>query len=393
MTLANDAQRYYTRFDLRGEVTSAVGEKTVLQFSKEPYLEVTESQFGEVKARPFAYRDMFPLIPGEFRFRLVLKNKARSEYTLFETEIAVPDESTEAIALMTPVLLRGVGEASGSQPDLHRTYQLGSAVLEPNARRAYAIGEAVLVYVPVENATERHRLSFRVLSVDGTTEVAAKTAAIGDYAQKPIIETLVPRAVVGGHYRLSVALLDPSGQELVARSVDFDLSPLSRLPRPWALRESIDGEKAGLVFTALAEQALRLGEPSRARDYCRKAVAADPNLTTARLLLARFHLDDDQPLEAARLLEPAHVQNKEHIEVLATLGDAYLKLGRYSRAVELLEAALARRRPDARLLNTLAVAHAELGHAERAIEYLKRSLELDPAQEAVAALLARLQSR
>ena len=40
---------------------------------------------------------MFALVSGEYRFRLVLKNRARSEYTVFETPLLVRDRSAEAV--------------------------------------------------------------------------------------------------------------------------------------------------------------------------------------------------------------------------------------------------------------------------------------------------------
>ena len=84
-----DGNEYFTRFEVTGEVTTADGD-VVHDFVVTPFLRLTESQLQDVGARPFTYRGTFPLIPGDFRFRVILKNDARTEYTVFEDELRVP---------------------------------------------------------------------------------------------------------------------------------------------------------------------------------------------------------------------------------------------------------------------------------------------------------------
>ena len=69
---------YFTRFEVQGEVVDDEG-AVIYAFAATPFLRLTESQLREVGARPFAYRGMFPVIPGDWKFRLVLKNEARTE--------------------------------------------------------------------------------------------------------------------------------------------------------------------------------------------------------------------------------------------------------------------------------------------------------------------------
>ena len=65
---------YFTRFDIQGQVTDEDG-AVVYDFATRPFLRLTGSELREVGARPFAWRGMFPLIPGEFRLRIVVKNE------------------------------------------------------------------------------------------------------------------------------------------------------------------------------------------------------------------------------------------------------------------------------------------------------------------------------
>jgi GWxTD domain-containing protein len=69
-----DKRLYYTSLQIQGEVVTADGAHSVFSISREEFLQLTPSQFEGVQARPFAYRSYFPILPGEFRFRVVLKN-------------------------------------------------------------------------------------------------------------------------------------------------------------------------------------------------------------------------------------------------------------------------------------------------------------------------------
>ncbi len=170
MTLANDDNVYYTKFQLRGEVTTPDGKESIVQFVKEPYMRLTESQFREISRRPFSYRDMFPMAGGDFVFRVVLKNQARSEYTIVETDLHVPEVS-RAPYLGRPVLLYDFAELT--QPEMngaYRTYQVGAFRLNPNAKKAYSIGEILRAYIPVVHAGDDDRLSLRIFDQGNTVE-------------------------------------------------------------------------------------------------------------------------------------------------------------------------------------------------------------------------------
>lgn len=392
MTLAKDGNTYYTSLELKGQVTTE-DETIIYQFTKEPFLSLTESQFLEVNARPFSYRDMFPVAGGEFIFRLVFKNKARSEYTIFETPLQV-EEISDAPFLGNPVLLNRAAELSDPEASgVYRTYQIGSIKLEPNTKRVYTIGQTLVALIPVENAKDGSQVSLRVVSREGPAqELVTKNVSLENYRGAPVVESIDLEKMAGGRYQLVADLLDSSGEVLSSRSADFDITPRSTLLRPWVMRESIDGEKTAFVRAALAEQYLVLGEVAKARELCQKALEENPNLIAPRIVLGRYHLDEKRPVEAIKLLEPAHAQSKDNVEILLTLGDAHFQVENYQRAADLFEAALVLRRPTPAHLNALAASYAQMGDSEKALQYLERSLEIDPEQEEAKTLLEKLQS-
>jgi GWxTD domain-containing protein len=400
LTLGTDGENYYTTFELSGEVTTPDGE-TILRLAKERYLSLTKAEFERVSHRPLAYRSMFPLVAGDYNFRMVLKNRARSEYTIFETPLRVPERGSNP-GLGDPVLLYELASLpttteTGTE-DHYRAYEIGALELEPDARRLYAVGDDLAVYLPIENVDAGDRISLRIESLDPAgapgAEQPATTRKMADYGDYDgaVVESLSTEGLVGGRYQLVATLEDATGNPIETRNVGFDITPLTVVARPWAISDSMDGNDGGAVLASLAEQYENLGELAEARDAYLRALGENPNLSGARVFLAHVALDNDKAEEAVQLLEPVLDNNRNDFQLLVTLGDAYVRTSRFDRASELFEAAIVLRRPDTTLLNALAACHAKLGNLDKAREYLERSLELDPKQEKVEYLLEQLRA-
>ena len=385
-----DAKTYYTRLVLQGEVTTP-DEQPVLQINKDVFVNLTEAQFPDVSYRPFAYRDMFPIVPGEFHFRLVLKNEARHEYTVFEADLHVPERSA-APSLDVPVLLYG-NERQEERGGMYRSYQIGALRLQPNAKRVYATGDMLEAYVPVENASGQYGVSLRVVDQEDPSQALVSwNDTIGDFSTEPIIASLSLAEMVGGRYRLLAELSDPAGAIVATRSVDFEISPRAEILRPWVARESVEGENQALVQASLADQYVRVGNLEKAREASEQALKANPDLAAPRVHLAMFMLGEGRAAEAVKLLEPAYVREPDNVDVLLVLGDAHYQLKNYSRAAELLEKTLARRRPTTAVLNAIAICYGEMGQRDKVLEYVERSLKIDPDQGPVKALKEHLES-
>lgn len=394
LTLVYDEDRriYYTSLEIQGEVVTADSALPVLSFTREEFLELTPSQLALVQARPFAYRSMFPLLPGEFRFRAVLKNRARNQYTILESPLSVPERGAGEVSLGGPVLLYGSEQAEASQ---YRPYHFGSHRLDPNTKKVYAIGQSLLALVPVTGAGREDRIALALFDRDTSKPLGEKTGvAIGERGGEPILASIPLAGLGGGRYRLDVALEDPDGGVLGTASAEFDVSPRSTIERPWSLRyPSLDPTIPGVVETALAEQYLRLEDRPRARALYERALRKNGALAAPRLILGRYLLDEKNPSKAVEILAPLAESRPEDAEVRRTLGDAYYQSGNPALAIPHFEKALSIAGPDVALLNALGACHAAVGDPLRAIEYLERSLQNSPDQAPVRELLERLQSR
>ena len=375
-----DGNEYFTRFEIQGEVTTADGD-VIHDFAATPFLRLGETDLQAVGARPFAYRGMFPLMEGAFRFRLILKNAARTEYTVFEDDILVPDSGP---FLSRPVLLHGLPDESEGA---YGTWAPGEVRLLPNAHAVAAVGTLVRA---AASAPGHGSVLFRVASWSAGEDHDSPVA--------PVLEEEVPVRNGFAVWTLSTASWD-SGRYLLSaraseeeRAATFDLNARRSVAVPWGLTDSFDAEAPGALPAAVAEQWLRADDRARARDLFETALEANPDLRRARLVLGRFALDDGKPRAAVRLLEPALAQAPEDVGILRALGDAHRESGNAGRAAELYERSLPLQTPDPALLNALAWSLASAGEQARAIPYLEQSLRITPEQPEILELLATLRA-
>ncbi len=401
MTLAREegGTTYFTRFEVRGEVTGAEGEM-IHQFGASPYLTLTQSELREVGARPFAYRGMFPLIEGEWSFRLIVKNDARSEYTIFESTVSVPAQGEDPW-IGAAVLLHEPAERQENEIG-YGTWAPAGMRLNPQAAPVVPAGGTLHLCVPVRNATDLE-VAVRPAAhapgqgdLDGIPDAMAALAAARQRISHSesgsgfdCLPVSLPLAgLPNGSYE--VVAMDSAGAPWSVSG--FDAIPRRSVALPWAFRDTFDAESPGAVEATLAQQWLNLKEFGRARPLFEDAVEQNPNLIGPRIALGRIALDDGEPRTAVRLLEPALAQQPESVVILRLLGDAHSESGNPTRAVQLYERTLSLELPDAALLNALGLALVRLGENERAIAHLESSLELDEGQEQVRELIASLRA-
>ena len=392
LTLMEDENGFYTAFEIHAEVSSP-GEEVVHTLSHVEYLRLEPGQLRQVGRLPFAYRSIFPLAAGDYRLRIVFKNRARSDYTTFDGELRAPERRESEPFLGEPVLLYNAEPVGPESGPGNRSYVVPGLVLHPNAKRVYAIGEPLRVHVPVTGASDDHELRVRVFpSGDSAFPLVSESMSLSVYRAQPVLEIRDLSASVGGRYRLQVDLVDASGDITASRSSDFEVSPRGVVPRPWAMYGTNDFADPASVLAVLGSQYDEKGDWQRAMELLGRALAQSPDLTEARVPLARIHLERSDASAAIDLLEPMYRESSENHDAVVVLGEAYQRVGEPARAIMFLEQAMRLRGAEPHVLNILASCEVELGNIPGAIEYLERSLELLPDQDEVREHLRQLKS-
>jgi GWxTD domain-containing protein len=377
--------------------------RLVVDERRESFVSLTESQAESSLKLPISYSGMTPLIPGQYRARAILRNRAcpsRDEtdciksYALFESDLNVPEWQEERPELSELVLAYGREPVEGEP--LYRPFRFGTTAIFPNPRAVYAIGDVLVAAVEPRNAPPASRIRFEIHGEEDASRAwVSRTADLSSVASGPLVQDLSLDGLQGGRFELVAALVDSAGKELTRRASPFVVSPRTSIARP-GVRGSIAPprpEVPGVVSMVLGEQYLKLEQKERARAHFELALNENQKLAPARELLAGLLLESGEIDGVFAILDPL-IRNvpgaAERFEVLAILGQAHFHRKEYAEAVATLEKAITLRRPDPRLLNALALSHHELGDDARAQELLERSLSLDPDQKPVKDLLESL---
>ncbi len=396
-----DQGTYASVFIASVEITPLDDENLlVLDLRKESFVTLTESQAKSSLQSPFAYSGMTPLIPGAYRARIILRNRAcpgreesdcRKSYTLFETNVNVPEWQEERPELSDLILAYGTEFVEGEA--LYRPFRFGKVEMLPNPRGVYAIGDPIVVAIASRNAPPGSRVRFEVVGGEPDRKTwIEKTVEVAGLGTGPLVQELSGTGLEGGRFEVVATLFDPEGNARDRKTSPFTVSPRTAIARP-GVRASIPPprpEVPGVVSMILGEQFSRIEDSAKARVLLEHAVRENPQLGPARELLARLLVDSGEVDPVFALLEPIYQNAPERFEVLALLGEAYFHQKQYAKTTELLERAISLRRPEPRLLNILALAHHQLGNDARAVEILERSLSLNPDQPPLQELLGKL---
>jgi GWxTD domain-containing protein len=385
LQVSEDGSKFYTTLDVTREVRTPEDALVALD-EQEAYLELPRDEFERGARLPFAFQDAFPLVPGEYRVSVVLRNRAVQQFTVAERPLEVAPSQSGRPGLgglvvgylhERPLSQEMVGHQLAFQSGYDRIYPAVSAL--------FPAGADLVALAQAHDAPLGARVRFSVLDAEALLDERESRA------DDAVVETLSLRGLAGGNYALLAQLRDANGVVLDERRTNVAVSPRSDVPRPGFIYRRGFPLSPGAVALARGEQLWNLKRYEEAIAELRRAAAEGGSaLPEASWKLAGALLSLQRADEALGLLLPLEERFRDRYEVIAGLGYAYYFKQEYSRARDFLERAAGLRPPDTALWNALGDSYRELGEHEKAIGAYRRSLELDPSQERVEKLLAGL---
>ena len=340
-----DKTKYYTTLDVTLEVTDSEG-KVVVSTDKEVYVELSPGQIQQFDTSPFAYQNDFPLIPGDHRVSVFLKNRVGKQFTVAEQDLKVVAPPPDKPALSDIVLgYKSERTLDGAKAGELRTFQIGTHRIHPAAGNVITLGEEAHVFLQALGVASDYGLRLEVL--DGTKVLQEFSGQVGDYLGGPVEHSFALTGMVGGRYAIRARLLDPSGTVVEEASAPLVVSPRSSLPRPWVHRRSFNVSAPGLLPLALGEQLQAIGRYEEAARALEAAVAANnPELVSARWRLAGLYLgwrEADRALELLLPLAETHPNQYEKHKHAFTAQQRFPDLCRRGASLPLRPERLARK--------------------------------------------------
>ncbi len=380
-----------TDLEFNGILTDPEGH-TVYQFEKKVPLKFSPDQFEKLRQRPFSFTDLVPVVPGEYKLSVLMKNTVSKEFTSLEQTVRIPADST---TLRISPLLLSFNAVRTQATAGYRPFVVGDVQLYSQPGNTFLRRDRLNVYFQILGLPEELKKGgFLKYTIDKEGEPQMSVShPLSDYPD-PLnyLETFPLVDLPPGYYRISVILLDDRENELFRQESPFEISPLDYIPRPWVHSQSWMGEASpSQVDHVLGQELANLGKYEQALPRLEKAYQENPAKSDYAIDLARIYLSMNRAKEAVAVLQPFSGSAKTNYDLCLLLARLHQTLGQYAEALRFLEEGLDSFGLNTSLLNQIGECYVRLGNRSEALAAWNKSLEIDPNQPQIRELIAKIQ--
>jgi len=387
LSVEEENQDYLVMFDLNGRLSDEQG-KTVYQFEKRLPVVFQRDQVSEIGKRAISFQDVFPLIPGNYTFDLLIKNPLSKEFSSFSHKLYLPGKN-EAPAIGQILLAYdslGNQENTGVKP-----FQVGSRQLLSRCRKSFSRSDSLIAVVQIlgldEELKKKSALKI-ILSADNKPVYSLEKKLEETLPGSFCVENIPLGSYQPGYYSLSADLV-VEGKLKDSRRSELEISTLPSISAPILVSRANLTESEQLLLVGL--QYLNGGQTQEAIGHLSKAYSIKPELRSAlaygELL---FRVGDYQ--KAVEILKP-YEQAEAPAELLSILGRCYQSLNQPASALVYYEQYLNRFGVDIDILNYIGTCYYQLGDIEKALVTWEKSLSLKPDQEKLRELVNSLKKK
>lgn len=372
--------KYYTTLRLNGTVLDEAG-KSIYQFERNISLDFDEEKMRTVSRQPFDIQDMFPLIPGNYKFSVLVKNEVSKEFTSLERNLLIPQEE---IPLQMTSLILGykVLRAEAAKKRL-KPFQMGPYQVYSQPNRVFTKGDTLSVAFQIHGLSPdlRQQGEIRFLFTREGQEFRSLSRKISEYPDLPdFVEGFSLAEFPPAHYRIQVSLV-ANGREVLSDNDEFDLTHVAAIARPWIYSKILPETEDPAYDYLIGTQLLNSGKLEEARAYLEKAFARKPDSVEFAFNLAQVYmaLADYKKIEPL-LLPFLNKEQAPQYEVYFLMGRAYKNLGELAKAIEIFDKAIIHYGLNVNILNVIGECYFQLGNAGGALAAWEKSLEINPDQ-------------
>jgi len=371
--------KMYTTLKVSGRVTT-LADRLVYQYDKTVHIEMPEAQMNELSRVPFDLCDVFPIVSGEFKLSILVRNEVSKEFMSVEQAIRVP-QNGPAVQLTQPVLGYKVTRLDTSQGKI-KAFRIGPYQVSCQPGRIFTAKDTLAVAFQLNGLSEdlAHSSQVKFVFLKDNQPFREITRKLSEYPNLPnVVEEIPLSGFPPAHYKVQVSLL--SGDiEVVRAGEEFDLTFAESLGRPW------------YAFGVLPEpgynwivgiQLFNLGRFDEARAFCERAYWASPEVETT-YGLARVYLALAEYSKAVQVLKPfLNRPQGTSYDMYVLAGEVFCKSGDFAKALDALEQAVSHYGVNAALLNAIGESYEGLGKSSEALAAFEKSLQISPDQPEV----------
>ncbi len=375
--------KYFTTLKVNGTVSN-LDNKIIYQFGKDFSINFDEERLKSISRQPLSLRDMFPLIPGNYKISILVKNEASKEFTSLERTLLIPGEE-DGLQMTSLILGYTIKKDEKNQGGL-KPFQIGNNQIYIHANSTFTKQDSLVAAFQIHGMDqalmEKGEIEFTFFKDD--EEFRTFKRKIQEYTDLPnILEQFPLRDYPPSLYRIQVSLF-VEGKEVLSAREDFAVSYAEDVVRPWSYSKVLAEIKDPIYEFIIGTQLYNSGKIAEARDHLEKAFRKNPNSVEFALNLARAYLTLAQYKKIEPVLLPFSNQPEPPVyELLFVLGKSYQHSGELTKALATFDKALSHYGLNTNLLNSIGECYFLLGFPDEALEAWEKSLEINPDQPAI----------
>ena len=391
LTFEKLEETYQSNLEINGSVKD-LGGKTIYQFERSIPIKMNEGQIDKIKTKLFSFQDMFPLVQGQYRLSVLLKNVVSKEFTSVEADLTIP----EATSLQfSPLTLANRIDKNSQYKGQNKPFVMENVQLVASPRNDFTRQDTLTLFFQILGLTqdlkESGTLEYALFREDEKVRSFVKN--IKDYAsQTNFFEEFSLADLVPANYKIKVSVLDKNQAVLLSEQSLFYITPMANLPRPWVLSLPKPPDNDPEIMNILGNQFFNKQDITKARTLLEAANRKNPSSDQFALDFCRVLFLTKEYQLMKQIVLP-FVREKQKYEFLLVLGQAHQALGEYAEAVAVYKEYLTRFGTNLNVLNSIGDCYYRLGNIPEALVAWNRSLQINPNQERIKALVKSLEEK
>ena len=388
--------RLYASFELVVRIEDKSG-RSVYERTEEIPLRITPEQYKQHERQRFAFQDILPIIPGEFRVLFLLKNKTGRDFSSQEIRMSVPGSAGPA-ALGPMLLFRAKEAVKPGEDRFLKAFALDGWQFLFDTRNEFPRDGVLSFYVQPANLaasglkTSDLAVRTEIRSAESNAPAWTETrplAGVMPSGQSGILwEGIGLASLKPGYYEIEAALIDGSERKLAFRTDHFVLLTQAGSPLPWAYSRQRPAFPSADQLAILGAQYQAVGEFSKAKEFLERSLAIKDAGPT-RLILAKALYGLKSFKDSLAMIAPVYEATRDR-EAAKVMALDYAGLEDWSSALVYLKELL-KQATEIETLNLTGECLIRLGRGDEALPLLRKSLELDSRQDHVRKLIDQAQ--
>jgi len=385
--------RFRANLVINGRVADP-NNKIIYQWDRSVSINFNQDQLNNIKYKLFSFQDVFPLIEGNYKLNVLLKNTMTKEFTSIEQKLSIP--GAEGLWISPLILANKIVKNSKYQGYI-KPFLIGSTQLVPSPRNDFTRQDHLYLFFQITNIPEELQrqdnleIECNILQ-EGKVITSHRRRISGFSDPLNIIEEFSLEELSPDYYQLRVSLLDSKKQKIAFQEEDFLISSFPQIPRPWVLSIPQPPSIDPLYLNILGKQWFQKGQLARARTFLSEAYRHNPSSKEFTLDYSQFLVRNKEYLRAKEIISP-HLKGSERIHFLLIYAQSCQALKEYTEAISFYKEYLSHFGANLNVLNALGECYYQLGQMDDALLAWEKSLELNPNQEKIRQLVDFLKKK